>query len=281
MPLPSPPPRVVVLVLAWNGRALTEACIASYLAQDYPNFEVHVVDNASTDGTPAALRARFGDRIRLLENGSNLLFAGGMNVGLRAALARGAEYILLSNNDVEADPGLLRALMERLLAAPRIGAVAPKIYYFEPRDVIWFAGADLPLWTGWSRHRGLREVDRGQYDRALECDYLTGCAFLVRRTALEEVGLFDTGYAMYAEDADWCFRARRLGWRLFYEPQARLWHHVSAAAGARSWFKVRRRIASQLRFLRRHARWYHWFVIPFGTAAEACRIAAVLVRQRR
>ena len=86
---------------------------------------------------------------------------------------------------------------------------------------------------------------------------------------------------MYAEDADWCFRARRQGWRLVYEPRGRLWHHVSATAGARSWFKVRRRVASQLRFLRRHACWYHWFGIPFGTVGEACRVVTVLAQRRR
>src|SRR5262245_16932991 len=92
---PAAPPRVLVVVLAWNGRAYTEACVASYLAQAYPRFEVLVVDNASTDGTPAALRARFGDAIQLLQNDRNLFFAGGMNTGLRRALASGADYVLI------------------------------------------------------------------------------------------------------------------------------------------------------------------------------------------
>jgi GT2 family glycosyltransferase len=110
-------------------------------------------------------------------------------------------------------------------------------------------------------------------------DYLTGCAFLVRRAALVEVGLFDTGYAMYAEDADWCFRAHKMGWRLVYAPGARMWHRVSASAGARSWFKIRRRAASQWRFWRRHAHWYQALTIPFGTIAEAWRVAGVLARR--
>lgn len=273
-------PQVTVVILAWNGRALTEACVESYLAQQYPAFDVLVVDNASTDGTAAALRARFGGRIRLVENSRNLLFAGGINAGLRLVLQSHAELVLISNNDVEADPGMLAALVERAGSDDRIGAVAPKIYYFEPRDVLWFAGGELPLWRGWSHHRGLREPDRGQYDTPRDCDYLTGCAFLARRAAFETTGLFDEDFAMYAEDADWCFRARRLGWRLVYEPRARLWHHVSAASGARSWYKIRRRTASQWRFLRRHARWYHAFTIPFGTLLEACRVLGVLARGR-
>jgi GT2 family glycosyltransferase len=109
-------------------------------------------------------------------------------------------------------------------------------------------------------------------------DYLTGCAFLVRSQALRDVGLLDTGFAMYAEDADWCFRAREQGWRLVYAPGARMWHRVSATAGAMSGFKIRRRIASQWRFLRRHARWYHAFTIPFGTLFEALRVGRLVLR---
>ena len=273
-------PHVTIVILAWNGRALTEACVASYLAQQYPSFDVLVVDNASTDGTPAALRARFGDRIRLVENAHNLLFAGGINVGLRLALESRAEFVLISNNDVEADPGVLAALVGRAATDEHIGAVGPKIFYFEPRDVLWFAGGELPLWRGWSHHRGLRERDQGQHDTPRDCDYLTGCAFLARRAAFVTTGLFDAGFAMYAEDADWCFRARTHGWRLVYEPRAQLWHHVSAASGARSWYKIRRRTVSQWRFLRRHARWYHALTIPFGTLLEALRVLGVLVRGR-
>ena len=277
---PPPAPRVLVLVLAWNGRAVTEACVESYLALDYPRFDILVVDNASSDDTVAALRARFGARIQLLCNTSNLLFAGGMNVGLQRALDAGYEAVLLSNNDVVVDPRLLGELVSALGSHPRVAATGPKIYFFDRPEVLWFAGGDLPLWRGWSRHRGIREMDRGQHDTSRDVDYLTGCAFLVRREALADVGLLDTGYEMYAEDADWCFRARERGWRLVYAPRARLWHRISASAGARSWFKVRRRLRSQMRFLRRHARWYHWLTIPWCTAAELGRAAWMLATRR-
>jgi len=274
------PPRVLVLVLAWNGRALTEACLDSVLQMEGSPFDVMVVDNASTDGTPAALRERYGARVELLENPRNLLFAGGMNAGLERALAAGYDFVLLLNNDVVVDRGMLRALLDAAAADARIAAVGPKIYFFDAPATIWFAGGELSLWRGWSRHTGLREVDRGQFDAPRDVAYLTGCAYLVRREALADVGLFDTGFAMYAEDADWSFRARARGWRLVYAPPARLWHRVSASAGARSWFKVRRRVQSQWRFLRRHACWYHALTIPFGTLAEAWRVGRLLARRR-
>jgi GT2 family glycosyltransferase len=247
---------------------------------DYPRFEVLVVDNGSSDGTAKALRSRFGSRIEVVENDRNLLFAGGMNVGLRRTLDGGADAVLLLNNDVVVDPGMLRALAATAARDPHIAAVGPKIYYFDAPQMVWFAGGELPLWRGWSRHLGLRESDHGQHDRERDVDYLTGCGFLVVRRALEDVGLFDTAYAMYAEDADWSFRARARGWRLVYAPSGRMWHRVSATAGARSWFKVSRRLASQLRFLRRHARWYHWLTIPFATVAELVRVATLLARRK-
>jgi len=275
----TPVPRVVVLVLTWNGRELTEACLDSVLRLEGPAGDVLVVDNASSDDTPTALAARYGDRIELVRNDRNLMFAGGMNIGLQRAIDAGYEFVLLLNNDVVLDPGMARELMAALASDARIAAAGPKIYYFDRPDVLWFAGGALSLWRGWSRHRGLRETDRGQYDASCDVDYLTGCALMVRTAALRDVGLFDTGYSMYAEDADWSFRARARGWRLVYAPRARLWHRVSASAGPRSAFKMKRRLASQWRFLRRHARWYHWIAIPFGTLAEAVRVIGVLLRR--
>jgi hypothetical protein len=270
----------LVLILTWNGRADTEACVESVLQLDYPRFEVLVVDNASSDDTLAALRARFGERVQLLRNERNLMFAGGMNVGLQRALESGYDFVLLMNNDVVVEAQLLRELVASAARDPRLAAVGPKIYFYDRPEVLWFAGGELPLWRGWSRHRGLREIDRGQHDASRDVDYLTGCALLVRREALRDVGLLDTGFAMYAEDADWCFRARERGWRLAYAPRARMWHRVSASAGARSWFKMRRRLRSQWRFLRRHARWYHWLTIPLFTIVELTRVGALLSRRR-
>jgi GT2 family glycosyltransferase len=232
----------------------------------YPRFEVLVVDNASTDDTIAVLEERFGTRIRIVRNASNLLFAGGMNVGLVHAQQEGHDFVLLLNNDVELAPDMLERLVARAMLDPAIAAVGPKIYYHGEPNRLWFAG--------------LRQEDVGQHDQARDVDYLTGCAMLIRSEVLQRVGGLDTGFAMYAEDADWSFRAREAGFRLVYAPEARMWHRVSSAAGARSLFKIRARLRSQLRFLRRHARWYHWLVIPFGTLAEVLRVTWSLLRGR-
>jgi len=274
------PERVLVIILTWNARTETESCVESVLQLDHDRFDVLVIDNDSHDDTVEALQTRFGDRILLHRNPSNLLFAGGMNVGLQYALTHGYDAVLMLNNDVLVDPGMLRELLAVLRSGDDIAAVGPKIYYIQPHDVLWCVGGIMNLWWGWPRHRGLRQKDAPQYDDVCAVDYLTGAAILFRRQALERVGLLDEGYRMYAEDADWAFRARRQGYRLLVVPQARMWHHVSAAAGAASWFKIRRRVRSQWRFLRKHAAWYHWVTIPIGTLFEFARVGTGLVRRR-
>lgn len=268
------------MVLTWNGREDTLACVDSVLALDYPRLQLLVVDNASNDGTADALRQRFGTRVEVHCNTTNLLYAGGMNVGLARAQQVGVDFVLLLNNDIVLDAGMLRALVAAACTDARIAAAGPKIYYHAEPQRLWFAGGELSLWRGWPRHHGLRQWDRGQHDRARDVDYLTGCALLVRTSVLSTVGLLDAGFAMYAEDADWCLRARRAGFRLRYVPEAHLRHKVSASAGSRSLFKIRRRFRSQMRLLRRHARWYQWPTIAVHTGAEALRVGLGLLTRR-
>jgi len=272
--------RVLVIILTWNTRSETESCVESVLQLDHDRFDVLVIDNDSQDDTVEALTRRFGDRVMLQRNSSNLLFAGGMNVGLQYGLDHDYDYILMLNNDILVDPAMLRELLAVAYSSESIAAVGPKIFYIEPADVLWCAGGELSLWKGWPRHRGLRQKDAPEFNTVRDVDYLTGAAILLRSEALRRVGLLDTGFAMYAEDADWAFRARTAGYRLAYAPAARMWHHVSAAAGAHSLFKIRRRMRSQFRFLRKHAHWYHWLTIPFFTVWEYSRVAIGLLLRR-
>jgi hypothetical protein len=144
--------------------------------------------------------------------------------------------------------------------------------------MIWFAGGKMSLFGKGSRHIGIRQKDRGQYDRTQDVDYITGCALMIRRTVIEQIGLLDEAYPMYNEDSDWCFRARKAGFRVVYTPSGRLWHKVSVSAGGQlSVFKIRNRLRSQWIFLKKYARWYHWLVMPFGGVMELGRILGLIV----
>ena len=266
-------PFVYIILINWNGREDTLECLRSLQRMTYSNARVLVVDNASTDGTVEAVRREFPD-IELIVNDANLLFTGGNNVGISHALQQGADYVLLLNNDTVVAPDFLDHLVHAAESEGRTGMAGPKIYYcsshhpvsdgrtHEPQR-IWFAGGKIEWWKGWTSHIGIREIDHGQHDHPSETAYLTGCCLLVKREVIDTVGLLDDAYFFYGEDADWCVRASRAGYKLLYTPGAVIWHKLSVSAGGHlSWFKNWNKFKSQLRLMARYAKPYHWLTIP-------------------
>jgi len=247
---------LAVVVLNWNGLEDTRALLPTLERCRVPDgwrVQVLVVDNGSSDGSAAALRREFPG-VDLLALPGNRRFAGGCNAGLERALGEGADAAMLLNNDTEAEPGLYEKLLLALEADPRAGAAAPLVCFKEPLDTIWYAGGRCVPALGLAAHRGLRECDRGQYRAIEETGYLTGCCLLATRAAWEKVGLLDGRYFIYAEDADWCLRARAAGFRLLFVPTARLWHKVSASSGTASPWKIYQRLRANLTLFARHAR---------------------------
>jgi len=256
-------PRVTIIVLSWNQRAVTLECLASVSRITYPQHRLLLVDNASTDGTPEAVR-RAHPGVEVLVLPENRLFAGGNNAGIRHALDRGADMVLLLNNDTEVEPGFLEPLVSRSRSTPRCGMVAPKIYYYGDPQRLWYAGGEVSFWSGTLWHVGLREIDKGQHDVGGETGYATGCCVLVPREAIARAGMLDEAFRMYAEDADWSWRIRAAGYSIQYEPLSRVWHKISVSSGGHlSAYKMRRKFLGNFRFMARHARWYHWLTFPW------------------
>jgi GT2 family glycosyltransferase len=223
-------PRVAIVVLSWNGRDDTLGCLASLRAVEHEPLDVVVVDNGSTDDTDAAVRAEFPE-VELVRSEENLGFAEGNDVGIRRALERGADHVLVLNNDVEVEPGFVTALVEEAERRPDAGALCPKILYFEPRDRIWFVGAAFDPRSGRGRHIRYRELDDPAETAVTETDRVCGAAMLVRRRVLEEVGGFDPEFFLYAEDTEWSLRARAAGLRHYVVPRSRVYHKVSGGSG--------------------------------------------------
>jgi len=251
---------LAVVVLSWNGAALTLDTLRSLEACHVPEswrLRTLVVDNASTDGSPERVREAFPG-VELLALAENRRFAGGNNEGLRRALDGGADAVMLLNNDVVADPKLIEKLLAALDEQPQAGAAAPLIYFAPPTDRIWYGGGRCRPWLAHSSHRGLRTRDHGQYRSIEDTGYLTGCCLLATAEAWRKVGLLDERYFIYAEDADWCLRARAAGFRLLFVPTARLWHRVSASSanatggGAMNAWKVYQRLRANVTLWARH-----------------------------
>ncbi len=249
-------PTLATVVLNWNGVADTLALLPTLARCRLPEgwtHEVLVVDNGSTDGSAERIAAAFPG-VQLLSLPENLRFAGGNNAGIRQVLERGADAVMLLNNDTEADPALLERLLLALDQDASAGAASPLIYFAAPTDRIWYAGGRCDPAFGHTSHRGLRKRDEGQYRSVESTGYLTGCCLIARRAAWERAGLLDERYFIYAEDADWSLRARERGIGLRFVPTARLWHKVSASSGAASPFKIYHRLRANLTLFATHAR---------------------------
>lgn len=230
LPSQSLEPTVAVVMVNWNGVTDTLATLASLDRVRGGRLRRIVVDNGSSDDSVARLRRERPD-VELLETGTNLGFAGGNLVGFRHALLDPAvEFVLALNTDVEVDPGFLEPLLAACAGAS-VGAAGPKIYYFDPPDLIWAAGGRLRWRETVTREFGQRRRDSTEFSLAKDVTYLTTCCLLMPRRALERVGLLDPVFFINIEDADWCRRALDAGYRLRYVPESRIWHKVAAATG--------------------------------------------------
>jgi GT2 family glycosyltransferase len=224
-------PPVTAVVLNWNRPQDTINCLRSLADAAYPALDVIVVDNGSTDHSVATVRATFPEAT-LLVNERNLGYAAGNNIGIARALRGAAALVLVINNDATVERGAIQELVHAASRHPGAGALVPKIVYAQEPERIWAAGARWAAIPPRVKLVGLNALDSPHFDQPRELAYATGCAWLLSRPALEELGGFDAGYFMYQEDYDFCFRLRAAGYTLHYVPAARVRHAVSSGLGS-------------------------------------------------
>jgi GT2 family glycosyltransferase len=244
-------PSVHIIVLNYNSREDTLACLRSLEHLTYPNYRVLLVDNASSDGTEQAVRSRYPD-VTVIQNGRNLGFAGGNNAAIQLSLKLGADYILLLNNDTIVAPDFLDVMIEVMEQNPKVGVAGPMIYYHSQPEKIWSAGGAIDWQHGLTHMVGLNEDDVAQFGlRPRPVDFVTGCALLARRAVWEQIGLLDESFFMYYEETEWCVRAARAGWSIQMVPAAMIWHKISVeerASSPRTFYYMTR---NRLLFLQR------------------------------
>jgi GT2 family glycosyltransferase len=232
---PTRRPRVVIVVVNWNGRTDTLVCLEALSALTYANARVLVVDNGSRDGSPELIEATYPEVI-LIRNGTNLGYTGGSNVGLRYAQAQGADYAWLLNNDALVTPNCLDILVRTAEEDPRLGLVGPIIYDEGRRDRIQFAGTWL------DEERNVAAITTGG---SRGVPVLVGTALLVKASVIAAVGYLDDRYFAYCEDWDYSLRALAAGFEVAVEPAARVFHKGAGSLGhdspVREYYMVRNR----------------------------------------
>ena len=219
-----PFPKVSVITVNWNNFNDSAECLESLRKTTYPNFEVIVVDNGSVGEDVSLLKQRFGDSIRLIVNDKNSGFAGGCNIGIRDALARGADYVVLLNNDTVVAPDFLEGLVRVAQSDERVGIAGGKVFCYELPELIWFAGGIINYRTGRTPIRGSGEADKGQFDEIVRVDWISGCFMFISRDVLQAVGMLDERFFFGWEDVDLCVRAARKGFKVLFVPESSIWH---------------------------------------------------------
>lgn len=273
--------RVGIVILNYNGKDVLPGLLESLTKIDYRNFRVFLIDNNSEDDSIERARDNYSGKLPLeiIENQENLLFSRGNNIGIKSAVNWEADYIILLNNDTVVPPQMIGQLVEFMEKQPNIGIVGPMIHFFEPDNTIWGAGGMVNSWWGLVRHRGIREVDNGQFSEPAKVDYVSGAALMARTEVFTRLNMLDESFPMYFEDTDFCYRAGNQGYETWYVPTSPLIHLVSVAAGGQaSRFKISRRFSAGMKFFARHAKWYQWPTILLGQVYEAIRVGLLVIR---
>lgn len=217
--------KISVIIPTFNSWNTLKECIVSMQKQTHMPLEIIIIDNASTDGTGMNMKKliKTNALIKYFRNNKNLGVTGGRNRGIKEALKQ-ADYMFFFDHDMVADKRMLEKSLEVAESSDDIGIVTPKIYYWDDRTRIWSAGTGINLWTGQVLFRGGK--DRGQYEKIEEVQ-VAPAAMLVKREVIQKIKGFDNRYFATFEDTDFCFRAKKIGYKTFYTYKALAWHKIS------------------------------------------------------
>lgn len=237
---------VVISLLNFNGLKNTLDCLESLKNIKRDNFKltIVVIDNASKEEFDLKSIAIGDIPLVVIKNNKNLGFSGGHNLAIKYAVENKADYVLILNNDTYADKNFLQELLKVGEEDNKIGILIPKIYFApgfeyhkdrysqkEKGRVFWYGGGKMDWANVIGHHRGVDEVDKGQYDKTEETELATGCCMLIRKEVFENAGLFDDKYFLYYEDSDLSMRAERKGFKIVYVPNSIIWHKNAGSAG--------------------------------------------------
>ena len=221
-------PNVGIVISNYNGWQDTVQCLESLQKQTCRDFEIILLDDASTNDSVQQLQKHLTENTVFLPQEANSGFAAVNNVGMRRALADGCDWVLLLNNDTVVAPDFLETLLRE---TPARAVSCPKMLFLDPPDEIWFAGGELDRATGKVKHLGGHEKDGPAFAEKKQVSFITFCCVLLPRQVVEEVGFLDETLFMYCEDVDYCIRLADAGVPLWFLPDARIWHKAGGSAG--------------------------------------------------
>lgn len=263
---------VALIIVHFNTDEETKDCLSSLTKVRHKGIALHtfVIDNGSKN--PLHIPERLMTKhTRLIRSDSNLGFTDGNNLGISVALRDvSPDYILLLNNDTTVKPNFLEKLLEAAQNNPKLGMAVPKIYFYPGREfhtksykpadrgnIIWFAGGSIDWANLDAFHRGVDELDRGQFDHVKDTEFATGCCLLIPRPVLEKVGELDPRYFLYLEDVDWSQRVLQAGYDIQFVPESVVWHKNAGSSGGagsplHAYYQTRNRLFFFMKYAQYH-----------------------------
>lgn len=218
-------PKVSIIILNWNGKNDTVECIDSLKNVHYEKYDIIVVDNGSSDDSADFLEKKYPS-VKIIRNKENLGFTGGNNVGIKMALERGAEYILLLNNDTAVTQNLITGCLEPFLTQKEVGIVGPKVVYYNNPAQVWCAGCYYNRFLGRGVMYGTLSKKRN-FEKEAIVDWISFCVVMIKREVFENIGLLDNDFFSSYEDLDFCLRAKKAGYLSIYSPRTIVKHKIA------------------------------------------------------
>lgn len=243
--------KIGIIIINFHGEKDTEELLFSLSKLDNNlryEIKIYIVDNSSTFSEYRASNNKIlsleKDKFTIIKNKKNNGFAAANNQGINSAIKDNCDYVCLLNNDTTVSPDFLNNLFIFFEKNKTVAVASPKIYFSKGREfrkekykeeekgkVIWYAGGIIDWRNIYCSHRGVDEVDNGQYDEIIETDFATGCAMFLRKEIFEKIGYLNAKYFAYFEDVDFCVRARNAGFEIKYFPKSVIWHKNASSSG--------------------------------------------------
>jgi GT2 family glycosyltransferase len=248
-------PPVGVVIVNHNLKDSLRETLDSFRKVNYPGLQIVVSDNASRDGSREMVRQDFPE-VHLLAHDPEVGFAKATTLAL-AHLADKTKYIFATTNDVIVDPEIINVLVDYAEGHSEAGVMGCKIFYFGKDNLLWSAGGRIHPLHGHSRHFGWNRKDHPRYDKVRECDFITGCGFLLRSDVMKKINFFNSDLVFYSEDADVCYRVREQGYKIMYIPAARMWHKTSTTLAKNRPMQLHYSTRNSLYLIQRHKIGYY------------------------
>jgi GT2 family glycosyltransferase len=244
-------PRVSIVTINYNQTKVTCELLSSLRDVTYPDVEIIVIDNFSTEDPTPIIQQHFPE-VKLIRSAKNLGFAGGNNLGIEAATGK---YILFLNNDTEVAPGFLEPMVDLFETNPTAGAASSKLIFHNSGGIIQYAGSTgINPFTGRSQRMGYMEKDNGQYETLSETDLAHGASMMVPRSVIDKVGMMPEFFFLYYEEVDWCESIKLAGYKIFFVPGSTVYHKESMSVGKNSKLKTYYITRNRLLFMRRRTK---------------------------